>query len=94
MTGELKSFSSDFIYFLKNLNCIKIQRFVLVAKTEEIKSVQLHGFCDSSTQVYSAVINFRVETSSGVKSRFLTSKTKIAPTKPLSAPRLKLLGCY
>ena len=56
-------------------------------------SVQLHGFCDSSTEVYCAVIYIRVANSSDVKLSFLTSKTKVAPMKPSSVPRLEVLGC-
>ena len=82
----------DFISFLQNLNCIKIERFVFVAITEEANSFQLHGFCYSSTEVYRAAIYNRVENSPGMKLSFLTSKTKAVPTKPLSVPRLELLG--
>ena len=94
VTDELKSVWNDFISFLQNLNCIKIQRFVFVSITEEIKSLQLHSFCDRSTEVYCAVIYIRVEASSGVKLSFLTSKTKVAPMKPSSVPRLELLRCF
>ena len=49
MTDELcDSAWNDFISFLQNLNCIKIERFVFVAITD--------GFCYSSTEVYRAAI--------------------------------------
>ena len=44
MTDELKSVWNDFISFLLTLNCIKIQRFVFVALTEEMKSAQLNDY--------------------------------------------------
>ena len=94
MTDELKSVWNDFISFLQNLSCIKIQRFVFVAVIEKMKSVQLHGFCGSSTEVYCTAIYIRIETSSGVKLCFLTSKTKVVSMKPLSVPRFELLGCF
>ena len=81
VTDELKSVWKDFISFLQNLNCIKIQKFVFVGIIEEIKSNQLHGFCDSSTEFYCPAIYIRVETSSGMKLCFLTSKTKVALMK-------------
>ena len=54
VTDELKSVSNDFMSFIWNLNCIKIQRFVFVAITEKIKSAQSH-VCYSPTEVYCAV---------------------------------------
>ena len=93
MAEELKSVCNSFISFLQNLNCITIQRFAFVVIIEEIESLHLDGFCDSSTEVYCAVIYICVKISCGVKLRFLTSKTKEAPMKPLSAPHLELLGC-
>ena len=71
---------------------IKIHSFVFVSLTEEIKMIQLHGFCNSSTEVYCAMIYIRVETFSSVKLSFLTSKTKVARTKILSVPHVDLLG--
>ena len=55
--------------------------------------VQLHGFCDSSELAYCAVIYIRKQTSSGVNVMLVTSKTKVAPLKKLSIPRLELLSC-
>ena len=54
--------------------------------------IQLHGFCDSSTEVYCAMIYIHVETFSSVKLSFLTSKTKVARTQILSVPHVGLLG--
>lgn len=54
-------------------------------------SCQLHGFCDSSEKGYSAVAFFRVQKSS---TEFLTffvcAKSKVAPLKRISIPRLEL----
>ena len=92
MTDEIKSNWNDILSFIQGLNCIKIHSFVFVSLTEEIKMIQLHGFCDSSTEVYCAMIYIRVETFSSVKLSFLASKTKVARTKISSVPHVDLLG--
>ena len=47
-------------------------------------TVQLHGFCDASSQAYAAVLYFHsLYTDGHVEVRLITSKTRVAPlTKP------------
>ena len=58
-----------------------------------ITNISLHGFCDSSSQAYCAVISAQTQTSACIISRVITSKTKVVPIKNLSIPRLELLAC-
>nr|XP_034195323.1 uncharacterized protein LOC117611486 [Osmia lignaria] len=66
---------------------ISIPRWVGVGG--EIKTVQLHGFCDASHLAYAAAVYIRVESSS-TKVTLLYAKTKVAPLKVQSIPRLEL----
>ena len=55
--------------------------------------VQLHVFCDSSQLAYGAVAYLRGTTPKrGTKCTFVMSKSKVAPIKPQTMPRLELLA--
>jgi len=54
--------------------------------------LQYHGFCDASERAYGAAIYVRIETSQKVTTQLLTAKTRVAPVKSLSVPRLELCG--
>lgn len=54
--------------------------------------VELHGFSDSSCDAYAAVIYIRVFNSHEVTTQLIMSKTKVAPVKQISIPRLELCG--
>ncbi|XP_011160888.1 uncharacterized protein LOC105196573 [Solenopsis invicta] len=56
-------------------------------------STEVHGFCDASHQAIAAVVYIRtVNTQRDVQTALLASKTKIAPLKKLTIPRLELSG--
>ena len=53
--------------------------------------IQLHVFGDASEQALCSVAYFRFSYANGsVKCAFVTAKTRVAPKKPLSIPRLEL----
>ena len=56
---------------------------------DECQSVQLHMFCNASEIAYGAVAYFRTVTRGQVVS-FVISKTRLAPIKTLTIPRLEL----
>lgn len=53
-------------------------------------SVQLHGFCDASQNAFGACIYFRSTTTS--QCQLYCSKSRVAPLKPSTIPRLELCG--
>ena len=58
-----------------------------------IRSMQLHGFADASEAAYAGVVYLRfVDSSGGVHIALVISKTKVAPIKRLTIPRLELCG--
>ncbi|CAG7833185.1 unnamed protein product, partial [Allacma fusca] len=54
---------------------------------------ELQGFSDASEVAYGAVVYLRTISSNGtVQIRLICSKTKVAPVKKVSLPRLELCG--
>lgn len=66
---------------------------MLYPKHADIASIQLHGFSDASEDAYSGVVYFRAQDRHGdVYISLVISKTKVAPIKRLTIPRLELCG--
>ena len=59
----------------------------------QISSTEIHGFCDASEHAYAAVVYFRMmDTQGNVHVSLVISKTRVAPIKRLTIPRLELCG--
>ncbi|XP_024883926.1 uncharacterized protein LOC112462412, partial [Temnothorax curvispinosus] len=55
------------------------------------RRIEIHGFSDASERAYAAVIYVRTEDESGrVEVRMVAAKTKVAPLKQVTLPRLEL----
>ncbi|XP_053968556.1 uncharacterized protein LOC128869987 [Anastrepha ludens] len=72
------------------INGIKIPRCLSLAS--ENQNNQLHIFEDASIKAYAAVAYIRSEVGSQISCSLLASKTRVAPLKPTSIPRLELLA--
>ena len=77
---------------MSKVSSIEIPHCLISEFGNDVKSVQLHGFADASKVAYAANIYIRVETSESVISNLVTAKTKVAPLKVKSIPRLELLS--
>jgi len=54
---------------------------------------EIHGFCDSSENVYAAAVYLLAREPNGISHcQLLMGKSKVAPEKRLSIPRLELCG--
>lgn len=74
---------------LKDLEKIKIPRWIEYHTTES--TVDLHAFSDASKSAYAAVVYARTVSESGkVYINLLQAKTKVAPLKAETIPRLEL----
>ncbi|GFS67404.1 integrase catalytic domain-containing protein [Trichonephila clavipes] len=76
---------------MKHLAEIQIPRYL--AEDATAKRVLLIGFCDASQRAYAAVFYLRTELVTGkVHVSMITSKTRVAPVKSITLPRLELLA--
>ncbi|XP_062558045.1 uncharacterized protein LOC134222917 [Armigeres subalbatus] len=80
----------DFREQLPLVNEIKKKRCVVTGNENE---VELHGFADASLRAYGAVLYTRCISSDGkIDVNLVCSKSRVAPLKPMTIPRLELCG--
>ena len=79
---------------LRSLRQVHVPRCYF-PKQAQILTFQLHGFSDASEDAYAAVVYFRMTDRDGaVYTSLVASKTKVAPIKRLTIPRLELCGAH
>ncbi|XP_075163325.1 uncharacterized protein LOC142235960 [Haematobia irritans] len=72
---------------LKDLSSLKVPRWIGWSPNSV---VELHCFCDASSVAYAAVVYARILTPGGIRVSILQAKSKVAPVKTVSIPRLEL----
>lgn len=81
---------ADFVLSLKYLENMKVDRFILA---DTYQRTILKGFCDASQAAYGAVIYMECTTPNGNTTKLIASKSRVAPIKIISIPRLELCAC-
>ena len=83
---------NEWINGLDQVKSISIPRSVFSEIEGEGSHFELHGFGDASVKAYSALIYLVYESGRGILTTLLCAKTRVAPLKSLSIPRLELMS--
>ncbi|KAK9717491.1 Pao retrotransposon peptidase [Popillia japonica] len=87
---HIHSYWTKFRSKLSSLNDLCINRHVCC---KDQKYIELHGFSDASEKAYGACIYLRtIDRTGKIFVSLLCSKTKVAPLKKITLPRLELAG--
>ena len=91
LSSELLTKWRNILSQLHCLNSVQVPRCYFGG--DPCTTRQLHGFCDASDRAFAAVVYLRsVYDNNCVKTVLIASKTRVAPVKKQSIPRLELLG--
>ncbi|XP_066585086.1 uncharacterized protein [Prorops nasuta] len=84
---------TDWLNFVRQweiMGTISFDRNLLIPNC---KNIQLHGFCDASSRGYGACLYIRSQGQDGnIATHLLGAKSRVAPIKPTTIPRLELCG--
>ncbi|XP_049292260.1 uncharacterized protein LOC125768526 isoform X2 [Anopheles funestus] len=96
--GDLQQRWRQWTNLFPHLEGLRIPRcYFHVPSTTRLDDIQLHVFVDASETAYCAVAYFRLEIDGKTQVGLIGGKTKVAPLKTISIPKLELkaavLGC-
>ncbi|XP_062416200.1 uncharacterized protein LOC119213942 [Pungitius pungitius] len=75
------------------LHLVAIPRWYHIEIQQESHRVKLHVYCDASEKAYSAVAYLQGKNKQGeTVTSFVASKSRVAPLKKMTLPRLELMG--
>ena len=78
---------------LKKVGTLEFPRYCLCFEMADVEEVTLVGFSDASLAAFGSALYARVQSKRGVEVNLIASKSRVAPLKTQSLPRLELLGC-
>ena len=91
MSDPLKNKWEKLILQLPLLDDIAVTRNCFPA-SDNGQVIEFHGFSDASTKAYAAAIYVRVVEEHVIHTTLLRRKSRVAPVKTQTIPRLELLG--
>jgi hypothetical protein len=72
---------------LQNITTFRIPRCY---STDSSREVELHVFCDASKKAFAAAAYLRIMGNNSINVCLIVARGRVAPTKPISIPRLEL----
>ena len=91
-TGEYMKKYESLLRLLEECPHVCMPRY-LFSQGEQLSRIEIHSFSDASEKAFASVVYLRVEYLTGkVETKLIASKSKVAPVKQQSIPRLELLG--
>ncbi|XP_055910918.1 uncharacterized protein LOC129945285 [Eupeodes corollae] len=82
---------NKWLRLLPEINNIKIpRRYLTVLNFLDADSVELHIFCDASEEALASAAYIRVMHGEEIECRLIAAKTKVAPLRHISIPRMEL----
>ena len=92
LQGNRQKLWKNFVSSLTQLNNVRVPRCYFNSSMSPT-NIQIHAFSDASKKAYAAAVYLRSEYEDGhVEVKLLSSKTRVAPIKQQTIPRLELLG--
>ena len=73
---------------LHQISNIAIPRWIGLRSTGS--NIEMHTFVDASEDAYAAVVYFKVEVNNEIRVSLITAKSRVAPLKGLTVPRMEL----
>ena len=92
LCDELNFKYTSWLSDLMKVQSISIDRCYFHNVGDEVTSLQIHGFGDSSEVAYAATVYLGIETIKGISTQLIMSKTRVAPLTKPTIPRLELLA--
>ncbi|GFY19650.1 integrase catalytic domain-containing protein [Trichonephila clavipes] len=88
-----KDITEKFKKWFKNLHLLKLVEIPRYMSMNNCVSINLHIFCDASKLSYATAIFLKSESESQVSVQLVLAKSRIAPLKAMSIPKLELMAC-
>lgn len=86
-----KELRNEWVSIWENIKCLEKIRIPRWISAISLEKIQLHGFCDASIKAYGAAIYVRLIHEDGtIRTNLLVSKSRVAPLKKVTIPRLEL----
>ena len=77
---------------LQRVDNVRVNRYYFPGQKTKVKSAVLHGFGDASRGAYCAVVYLCIESEDEYRTSLVAAKTRVAPSTPMTIPRLELLA--